>query len=108
MKEVNGYNPSKDPHLINCKTECGNERCFAKRYGLFAEKTCQNFTEPKLQTNADRIRGMTDEELAEYIDLHTAEAMWCNAPPDDCPPHETCELCILDWLKSPVEEEERQ
>ena len=54
-------------------------------------------------TNADRIRAMTDAELAKYIDLHTAEAMWCNAPPDDCPPHETCELCILDWLKSAVE-----
>lgn len=67
MKEVKGYNPSKDPRLINCKTECGNERCFAKRYGLFAEKTCPNFVEPKLITNADRIRAMTDEELADWV-----------------------------------------
>jgi len=47
MKEVKDYSPSKDPRLINCKTECGNERCLAKRYGLFAEKTCPNFVEPK-------------------------------------------------------------
>lgn len=67
MKEVKDYNPSKDPRLINCKTECGNERCFAKRFGLFAEKTCQNFMEPRLQTNADRIRAMTDEELADAL-----------------------------------------
>ena len=71
MKEVKDYSPSKDARLINCKTECGNERCFAKRYGLFAEKTCHNFVEPKLITNADRIRGMTDEELAHL--LHSAE-----------------------------------
>lgn len=55
------------------------------------------------QTNADRIRAMTDEELADYIDLHTADAMWCKPPPNDCPLHETCYLCILKWLKSPVE-----
>lgn len=67
MKEVSEYNPSKDPRLINCKTECGNERCFAKRYGLFAEKTCPNFKEPMPLTNADRIRSMTDEELAEWV-----------------------------------------
>jgi hypothetical protein len=48
VKEINGYNPSKDPRLINCKTECGNERCYAKRYGLFAEKTCPYFAEPLL------------------------------------------------------------
>ena len=53
----------------------------------------------KPQTNYDRFISMPPEELAHYIDLHTAEAIWCNSPPEDCPPHETCELCILDWLK---------
>ena len=47
MKEVKDYSPRKDPRLIDCKTECGNEHCLAKRYGLFAEKTCPNFVEPK-------------------------------------------------------------
>lgn len=67
MKEVKGYNPSKDPRLINCKTECGNDKCYVRRYGLFAEKTCQNFVEPKITTNADRIRSMSDEELANEL-----------------------------------------
>lgn len=29
-------------------------------------QNCESF-EPKKQTNADRIRGMTDEELAEWV-----------------------------------------
>ena len=51
------------------------------------------------QTNADRIRAMTDEELAEYIDKHTSEAMWCKNPPLECPEGEECVKCILDWLR---------
>lgn len=107
MKEVNGYNPSKDPRLINCKTECGNERCFAKRYGLFAERTCPNFVEPKLQTNADRIRAMTDEELAEWLDDI------CKSAYDEGYTKETDEPLIspypstasewLDWLREEVD-----
>lgn len=98
MKEVSGYNPSKDPRLINCKTECGNERCFAKRYGLFAEKTCPNFIEPMPLTNADRIRSMTDEELAEL--------WWERVDCGECPVHKECKLTgqdckrlALDWLQ---------
>lgn len=71
MKEVKDYNPSKDPRLIDCKTECGNDKCYARRYGLFAEKTCPNFVKPKPITNADRIRSMTDEELAKFCFLIT-------------------------------------
>lgn len=89
MKEANGYTPGKDPRLINCKTECGNERCFAKRYGLFAEKTCPNFIEPKLITNADRLRAMSDEELAETFDLLTRTR----------PDTKNDKQSWLDWLK---------
>ena len=55
-------------------------------------------------TRAELFRQMSDEEMAEYIDLHTAEAMWCKSPPEDCPPHEECVRCILDWLKEEVSE----
>ena len=55
----------------------------------------------KPMTNADRIRAMTDEELARWI-ATTAD--------DNCPDtaHERycdnrCGECWLDWLKSPVE-----
>ena len=50
-------------------------------------------------TNADRIRSMTDEELA---DLLSGENIypWCLKEP--CP--EECHGCILSWLKEEVKE----
>ena len=59
------------------------------------------------QTNADRIRSMTDEELAEWIDNDVEYwGKWCHddAPVDpqtlDCLRNGgECSLCILDWLK---------
>jgi hypothetical protein len=63
-------------------------------------------------TNADRIRGMSDEELAEYIfDLgngseycygHCAYQDDCNTEGLD---HNTCIKGVIDWLKQPVKEE---
>lgn len=91
MKEVIGYNPSKDPRLIDCKTECGNDKCYARRYGLFAEKTCPNFVEPKPQTNADKIRAMSDEELAEWLADHPVVSMYDGSNPQH--------KAWLDWLK---------
>lgn len=54
----------------------------------------------KPQTNADRIRSMTDEELAVLLE-------GCICPKDPCPDidHDTptdkkrCTECWLDWLK---------
>ena len=58
-------------------------------------------TEPK-QTNADRIRAMTDEELAKEYD----NRIYCGG----CPVREKCDktldLCdtlLLEWLKQPAE-----
>ena len=48
-------------------------------------------------TNADRIRAMTDEELAEILQEQ------------ECPPNgvntcaETCTICWLRWLQQPVD-----
>lgn len=57
-------------------------------------------------TNADRIRAMSDEELANFIpDWSHTKACGCNE-------HEfigcdnQCEKCVLDWLKHPAEERE--
>ena len=53
---------------------------------------------PKPLTNADRIRRMTDEELAKFVNDTDFDPI----PPDktcaDCR-FETCESCWLDWLK---------
>ena len=59
-------------------------------------------------TNADRIRSMSDEELAEYIfDLGNCSE-YCYghcAYQDDCATkgldHDTCIKGVIDWLNSP-------
>lgn len=49
------------------------------------------------KTNADRIRGMSDEELSEFI----GDDPMHDICPNNC--HEDldrpCKVCVLDWLK---------
>lgn len=52
-------------------------------------------------TNADRIRAMSDEELARFLDdNHNSHG--CVCPARDCRP--TCRQCIEEWLQQPAEE----
>lgn len=57
---------------------------------------CRYATFP--QTNADRIRAMTDEELATFL----GDVDCCN--PNHCEPGMYCGRCWLDWLKAPADE----
>lgn len=51
----------------------------------------------KQQSNADRIRAMSDEELAEEIMCpYGMEAGMCTKPSD-------CLSCCLEWLRQPVQ-----
>ena len=50
----------------------------------------------KIKTNADRIRSMTDEELAIFL----GDVGCCN--PNHCEPGMHCEKCWLEWLHSPA------
>lgn len=63
--------------------------------------------EPK-QTNADRIRAMSDEELAEFLDTITGvcwnngrreEKLYCDECPMECPSGGCAE-----WLKQSAED----
>lgn len=63
-------------------------------------------------TNADRIRAMSDEELARI--LYDCDSLgYCNSPPecgalldtDKGIPEEKCIDCVLKWLRQPVKEE---
>lgn len=57
----------------------------------------------KPMTNADHIRSMTDDELAELL-----SKPWCENHrfPEECEQFDTdCEACVLDWLKQPYKEE---
>ena len=80
----------------------GPNRMFCSAQNCVCEEVvwCEDY-EPivKPLINVDRFRAMTDEELAAYIDEHTADAIWCNNPPFDCPTDEKCVDCILNWLR---------
>lgn len=55
----------------------------------------------KPQTNADRIRSMTDEELAEVLFGSCIEHMGV----EECShPEEACKSCVLEWLREESEE----
>ena len=54
--------------------------------------------ETKTKTNADRIRNMSDEELAIFFSAIDC----CNPKP--CEPGMYCEKCWRDWLGSEAEE----
>lgn len=55
------------------------------------------------KTNADRIRAMTDEKLAEWIAKHNERSAVCpNFGAHDC--QASCKKCWLDWLKQEVKE----
>lgn len=54
-------------------------------------------------TNADRIRNMTDEELAKMI----MGAPYICGKIKLCGVMSGCEECCLVWLRSPVEESEK-
>lgn len=58
--------------------------------------------EEKPQTNADRIRSMTDDELAEFLKEVKEDYQWAN------PDYPDCEDCgeWLNWLQSEAETEE--
>ena len=49
-------------------------------------------------TNADRIRAMSDEELASLLN-----AAGCPCPEKNCRP--SCKACISEWLKQPAKGE---
>ena len=50
-------------------------------------------------TNADRIRAMTDEELAEFLNCHN----FCARNFDCENGKRPCQECNLDWLKQEAE-----
>ena len=55
------------------------------------------------QTNADRIRAMTDEELAEV--LRDAQCNTCAWQGNDCDYADECKAEKLEWLKQEIKDE---
>lgn len=70
--------------------------CATCEYRRFTH--CNVYKKASQITNADKIRSMTDEELARVMD------MVC--PPDTaCNDGQQCIKCWIEWLKQPAEEE---
>lgn len=58
----------------------------------------------KPQTNAQKIRAMSDEELAEFIDrCEMSEIDYAKTFCDLCNGQYECDQCRLDWLQQPAE-----
>lgn len=81
--------------IVSCK-DCGHESCGnrGKNYRLVC---CSYKSTPKTATNADRIRDMTDEELAEFIGRDPMHDICPNNCQNDL--DRPCKMCVLDWLR---------
>ena len=64
-------------------------------------RDCNYFRE---MTNADRIRAMSDEELAEFIKHIKVRAALCKAVKNN---DAFEELCSAEWLQQPAEEDDK-
>lgn len=82
--------------MLMCCLSCAKaDRC---EQADRVEDYCINHEERPM-TNADRIRAMTDEELAGWFGTHVC----CMADPITCTkPGLSCRKCWLDWLKQEV------
>ena len=57
------------------------------------------------KTNADKIRAMSDEELAEFIKHIKVRAALCKAVKNN---DAFEELCSAEWLQQPAEEDDHE
>ena len=67
------------------------------KYGFIPDEDCPRV--PKPQTNADRIRSMTDEEMAEFF-RNTTFCDSCFIFKNECGTEKySCKQRWIDWLK---------
>lgn len=91
-----------------CKKKC--HHCKTLDEAFFLEGSdCDKFNEEVLatpKTNADRIRAMSDEELAEFINRAKEPCDYCQlASVMGACTESLCDDAMLKWLKQPAEEE---
>lgn len=84
---------------------------------FYAGSECDYFNQRVINkpvTNADRIRAMSDEELAVFLDGFTCNCIDCrdnDGKNESCPIYnrQRCRYCepkdIMDWLQSPTKED---
>ena len=80
--------------------DCGCATCANNgNEAICSECAWDSKWEAKPMTNADRIRAMSDEELAELLDDGIFHR--CVRPEREC--CSTCYECVKGWLKQPAE-----
>lgn len=91
--------------------ECADYAECSKKHNLtIKRKHCPMAKVEYVQTNADRIRAMSDEELAEFL-CGVYDDDTCGVYQDECGKFingtiiiDYDENAILEWLKQPAEE----
>ena len=86
---------------------CGAQGCLNDLKKFPAADVRELVTNPNRLTNADRIRVMSDEELAFILASPSVEIPpWC-VPHLECPHMDKdpvpCDECALEWLRQEVE-----
>ena len=85
---------------MKCR-ECQDyAECVKKSNLNIKRKTCKKAKEKYMMTNADRVRGMSDDELVEFIKNIKVRAAFCKSVKNN---DAFEELCSAEWLKQPAE-----
>jgi hypothetical protein len=85
--------------FLRCK-DCKHDN--GKCVGVSRRASHKNCFEPKVMTNADRIRAMSDEELADFLSQYKFCDI-CDEGCDSCTYNGDCDKRLLQWLKQPAE-----
>ena len=102
--EIIAWQPLPEPYHPKFIHECANPVSKEEREEL--NKNIRTIPIGTYQTNADRIRSFSDEELAEFI-RELNERCLAGSGMVDCSKNEDCIDCkgvVLEWLQSEVEE----
>jgi hypothetical protein len=92
-----------DGHEINCQTCRSGKTCNVANAHGYLVGACVEYSPEKPMTNADKIRQMTDEELAEYLCDRTSECYHCEGC-GKCHYDKEKEMMtgMIDWLKQRI------
>lgn len=95
--------------MQNCKT-CEYEKvCEIPDFVRNDLKSCKTYKEKKAKTNADKIRSMSNSELAEYlhgVSEATKPCVRCSEECDFCEhSSEECKNRVLKWLQEECTED---